>query len=158
MAPFSPSWTAFCPHTGIKHGNALSCGSCLAQNPDSPLRTGLFKEEDSIDTTDKLEIINLIDSPPPVSRATAIFATRKDSTPTETGRFSKLSRTNGAEDLRQASITRTKTSGSPKLGVTVSATIIFHLVVEKRDTEGIPVTQSCKVIGKFKLCFFLLIN
>jgi len=28
----APKWSAFCPATGQRHGEAWACGSCLAQN------------------------------------------------------------------------------------------------------------------------------
>jgi hypothetical protein len=125
----SPNWTPYCPQTGMHHGNALSCGSCLATHSPSPPRT----------TARPTEVIQ-IDSPSP-PRATTVFAKPK---------FTNYNRTHGAEQLRQATIMRTKKE-SLDPAFAYNANVVFFLLTQVKDEDGFFTPMNCKPIGMLSI-------
>ncbi|KAL4788886.1 hypothetical protein BDV19DRAFT_374926 [Aspergillus venezuelensis] len=127
-----------CPRTNQPHGNAWSCGSCLATTSRTrpctePRHTEPRRTE--------IEVIDLLDSSPLSSpspqKAIHVFATPPKQLSTQE-RFKHYNRTEGAEDYRQESITRTRTVGIQ--GTTVN--VHFQSLVRKR-LNGILKPLSC---------------
>jgi hypothetical protein len=132
--PTSPEWTLYCPKSGQLHGNALACGSCLAQNTKHSSRTN---------TSNDIEIIEISSSPPHPKVSTSIFATSQDSS-----RFHHYDRTKGAEQHRQSSIHRTKKASqllSPN--TSISAVVHFYLLKQVKNDDGFFVPISCKTLS-----------
>ncbi|KAL4956708.1 hypothetical protein BDW69DRAFT_70112 [Aspergillus filifer] len=140
-----------CPATNQPHGNAWSCGSCLATSePSRPqqTRTRLSQYHTSHqqpctepETYHEREVISLLDDTPPSSprKALQVFASPPKQSPTR--RFQHYNRTEGAEQYRQESISRTR-------GVTVQGTAVkveFHLLVRKR-IHGLWKPLSCDLV------------
>jgi hypothetical protein len=126
MAPLS----RFCPRTGRLHGDALSCGSCLA----------------TVSRIPEVEVIDLVDSSPPApSRAISVFAL-----PSPKPRFSQYNCTAGAEQLRQAAISRTKKVNSGSALSAVQINVHFWLLKQKRKNE-VFIPFSCTPVCMFKV-------
>jgi hypothetical protein len=130
------SWTPYCPRTGMAHGAALTCGSCLAQRS----RTPPSRPRD-------VEVIDLIESPsslPPT--AITIFASPETSP--RTTRFSHYNRTDGAEQLRQVAIARTKPN-KPGSAIPVFNLLIHFYLLKQHARTGI---RKCDSLFKFEVC------
>jgi hypothetical protein len=93
------------------------------------------------------EVISLLDDTPPSSprKALQVFASPLKQSPSKqlpTKRFPHYNRTEGAEQYRQESISRTR-------GVTVQGTAVkveYHLLVRKK-IHGIWKPLSCDLVG-----------
>jgi hypothetical protein len=128
----SITWSLYCPMTGQRH-EGLACGSCLAQNPSVSTSTSTFVQG--------IEVVDLLDSPPHSQTSTTIF------TAPNTIRFPHYNRIQGAEQHRQSAIARTK-KGNPTLSTpALSATVVFHLLTQIKNEEGILIPTSCKTLG-----------
>lgn len=124
------SWTPYCPRTGRAHGDALACGSCLAQRSRTP-------------PSGNIEVIDLIDSPPPRPTAITVFASPGSSP--QTTRFSHYNRTDGAEQLRQVAIARTKPN-KPGSALPVFNLLIHFYLLKQHAYTGIKKCDSlCKL-------------
>jgi hypothetical protein len=87
------------------------------------------------------EVIDL--DPPRTQTATSIF-------PHNVTRFPNYSRVQGAEHHRQSAIARTKkgTPTSSKSSASVlSATVVFYLLTQTQNDDGILIPTSCKALG-----------
>lgn len=94
------------------------CASCLAMNPDQ-------------------EVIDL--DPPHPQASTSIFPRPHNAT-----RFPNYSRVQGAEHHRQSAIpTSSKSSAS-----VLSATVVFYLLTQTKNDDGILILTSCKALDR----------
>lgn len=128
----------FCERTGERHGNALSCGICFAtvSHTHTESRTEPIPAE--------IEVFDLTTSSTPSpspQKATQVFAAPSRE------RFSHYNRTGGAEDLRQASITRTRNLQAMK----ATRTPLQFFLLKEIQADGIPQPLSCQLLCIFKL-------
>jgi hypothetical protein len=94
------------------------------------------------------EVIQISDSPSP-PKATTVFATPK---------FTLFNRTHGAEQLRQAAVTRTKKEiqdSSP--GFTITATVAFYILTQVKSEDGFFTPSSCKPLGMLSILVLSII-
>jgi hypothetical protein len=122
-----PQWSPYCPKTGQKHPDAWACGTCGATRP-RPTQT-------SIRTKEEVEFIDLSSDSPEKSTATTVFT--------------HYNRSGGAEQHRQAAITRTKKQVVQSSFV--SATVLFYLLKQSRNEEGFFSPVSCKSLGTYNI-------
>jgi hypothetical protein len=121
--------------TGQRHDDSWSCGSCFAQNPN-PSTSSTFVRD--------IEVIDLSNSPPRSQVATSIFHTSQNAS-----QFSRYNRARGAEQYRQSAIARTKKGNPNTLPSTsmISATVVFYLLTQVKNEDGILIPISCKSLG-----------
>lgn len=126
------SWSPSCRRTGKAHGDTLTCSVCSTQQS----RTTPSRTED-------IEVIDITNSPPALPpTAITVFAS-PESSPQPT-RFSHYDR-NGAEQLRQTAIARTKPN---KPGSTIP---VFNLLIHFYRLKQYARNRKCDSLCKFKL-------
>jgi hypothetical protein len=129
----------FCERTGERHGNALSCGICFT----TVSRTHTESRTEPIPA--EIEVLDLTTSSTPSSpspqKATHVFAAPSRE------RFSHYDRTGGAEDHRQASMTRTRNLPLMK----ATRTPLQFFLLKEIQTDGVPQPLSCQLLCIFKL-------